>query len=748
MLSQSNRVEKKERNINVYLSVILPIGLAVLGWSVFQFPVEKINAGLVTLSVVTVFFSSYLRIQLPRTKIHLTISDALIILSLLIYGGEIAVLLAALESCYTSLNFRRQGISIKSKTICLNVAVAAVSTFLTACVVSFLFTSAETVINGGSNTQLVGMLTAMAGMQFIVNSICVAIFISFKSEKTIWQVWNEYCLNALVMYFTGAILAGVAVKALQPINIFLFALVIGFFAIVYMTYKRYVDDIRETAAKAEQAERERAEQAETHIVELQRHIAEQDRIGSALRESKERFRHAAFHDSLTDLPNRNSFIESLKFLLEKHKQNPDFNFAVLFLDLNRFKTVNESLGHSIGNHLIQIVGKRLNELIKEDDLLARFGGDEFGIILSNIKSNEDVVSFAQLINYKFSYPFNINGREIFINTSIGISFGSASYGEAEEVLRDADIAMYYAKDHKKNYEIFNQTMHTRAVTLLQIETDLRYAIERNELCAFYQPIIALDTMELNGFETLIRWKHPQRGLIPPSEFIPVAEETGLVVPLTYWILEESCREIVRLQRLDPNRKPLFLSVNLSGKHFAHNDLVERIQDITLKTQIAPQSLKLEITESAVMDNPEQAISMLKRLKQIGVQLSIDDFGTGYSSLSYLHRFPIDILKVDRSFVSTMEDGSENGEIVRTIIALAKTLELNVVAEGIETIHQLHQLRILGCEYGQGYLFSRPVPIEEAQIILEDKTRWQNIIPANSPGIVAQTHEFSHLRIAK
>jgi EAL domain-containing protein (putative c-di-GMP-specific phosphodiesterase class I) len=247
---------------------------------------------------------------------------------------------------------------------------------------------------------------------------------------------------------------------------------------------------------------------------------------------------------------------------------------------------------------------------------------------------------------------------------------------------------------------------------------------------------------------LIRWNHPQRGLIPPVEFIPVAEETGLIVPITYWMLEESCRQIVHFQRLNPEREPLFLSVNLSGRHFAHGDIVERIQDIMIETQIAPQCLKLEITESAVMDNPEKAIATLRRLKNLGLQLSIDDFGTGYSSLSYLHRFPIDTLKVDRSFVGSMEDGTENGEIVRTVIALAKALNLDVVAEGIETIHQLHMLRILGCEYGQGYLFSRPVPLDEAEKIVEDTTRWQKIVPDNNPSIIAQNREFTHLRLAK
>lgn len=741
-------MENKEKNNNVYVSILLPIGMAVLAWSIYNFPFEKINAGLIALSVVTVFFSSHLGIQLPRTKIHLTISDALILLSLLIYGGETAVLLAGFESFYTSLKFRSKGINIKTKTIFINIGIASVSTFLTAQMVRLLFDSTETIVASGSATVFIGLLTVMGLTQFIVNSICVAGFAALKSGKSVWKVWNEYCLNALVMFLTGAVLAGVGAKAIQQINMFLFAVIIGFFAVAYLTYRRYVNDVKETAAIAEQAERMRAEQAEHHIVELQHHIAEQDRIGQALRESKERFRHAAFHDALTDLPNRNLFIETLKFLLEKSRQTPDFNFAVLFLDLNRFKTVNESLGHSTGDSLLKSVGERLKKLIGVEDMLARFGGDEFGIIISDVKTVEEAVSFAQLINYKLSAPFAIGGRQVFVNTSIGIALGSAAYQEAEEVLRDADIAMYYAKDHEKNYEIFDQTMHTRAVTLLQIETDLRYAVERNELQAYYQPIINLETMQLGGFETLIRWNHPQRGLVSPGDFIPVSEDTGLIVPITLWILRESCRQMVEWQQLDGANQSLILSVNLSVKHFGQGNLVEEVRKILVETGIAPSSLKLEITESAVMENAELVIAMLKELKDLGVQLSIDDFGTGYSSLSYLHRFPIDTLKVDRSFVSTMEDGTENGEIVRTIIALAKALNMDVVAEGIETIHQLHQLRILGCEYGQGYLFSRPVPREEAEKIVLDKTRWQTIMPTPKLVIPPQSKEIPHLRLAK
>lgn len=338
-------MEKKERIINTFTAVLLPLGLAACGWAVYNFPFAEADAGLLILSVITIFFSSYLKIQLPRTKIHLTVSDALVFLSFLIYGGEVAVLLAAFESLSTSFKFRREGINIKHKTIAVNVAIAAIATFVTSLAVNQIFGSIDTIVREGSNALLGEVLITMVLAQFAVNSIFVALFISLKSGKSLWQVWNEYCLNALVMFIAGAVLSGVALKALQRIDPFLIGVTLAVSAIVYMTYKRYVDGVKQTAAKAEQAERERVEQAENHIVELQHHIEEQDSIGKALRESKEKFRHAAFHDALTDLPNRNLFMETLKFALEKSKNNPKANFAVLFLDINRFKTINDSLGH-------------------------------------------------------------------------------------------------------------------------------------------------------------------------------------------------------------------------------------------------------------------------------------------------------------------------------------------------------------------------------------------------------------------
>jgi diguanylate cyclase (GGDEF)-like protein len=739
-------VENTEKKINRYLSILLPLGVPVLVWAMYLFPVEKLSTGMVALSAVTIFFSSSLRIQLPRTKIHLTVSDALITLSLLIYGGEVSVILAALESCFTSYHLRRKGVVIKTQTIFLNVSVAILSVFAASLAVSFFFGSAESVIASGNNTAFTALVLTIVLSQFTVNSVSVALFIAFKTNQTIWRVWNEYCVNALVMYLCGALVAGLSAKAIEQINVLLFAVVVAFFALVYITYRRYADDVKDTAAMAEQVERERAEQAENHIIELQHHIAEQDRIGQALRESKERFRHAAFHDALTDLPNRNQFMDVLRFALEKNKTTPGYEFGVLFLDLDRFKTINDSMGHSTGDQLIRLVAERLSNSIAEGDLVARFSGDEFAILVHDVRNADEVLNFAELIKHKISTPFSIAGRGIFVHVSIGIAVSSHAYEEAEDILRDADIAMYYAKERGQDYVVFDKIMHTRAVTLMQLETDLRYAIERNELVAYYQPIIDLNTMSLGGFESLIRWNHPQRGLVPPNEFIPVSEETDLIVPITLWMLRESCSQLVRWQAQDPSNASLMISVNLSGKHFAHNDMVEQIQKIITETGIRPSSLKLELTESAVMENAERVISMLWDLKGLGVQLSIDDFGTGYSSLSYLHRFPIDTLKVDRSFVGTMEDGTENGEIVRTIVALAKALGMNVVAEGIESIHQLHQLRILGCEYGQGFLFSRPVPQIEAEKIIDDKFRWRGILPAQQLNAPVE-REYSHLRLA-
>jgi diguanylate cyclase (GGDEF)-like protein len=723
-------MDPKDKKINIFLAILAPFSLAALGWALMGIPAGRIDTGVITLTVLTVFCSCYLRIQLPRVNTHLTISDALIMLAMLIYGGEVAVLLAIVETTAASLNIMRQGVPIKVKTIFFNVMTNAIAVFAAAKAVWFIFGSTDLVLQRGDFTSFVWLLTVMAAALFAVNSGLVAVFSAIKqNKKTLWAVWTDNCFDAVLMYVVGAVMAGIIVKALEQINLYLFTAVVLFFGVIYLTFRRFVEDLKKTVEKAKQAERERAEQAEEHVNELEHYVAELERSGSALQESHENFRHAAYHDALTGLPNRNYFIDTLKGLLQQSRENPESNFAVLFLDLNRFKTINDSLGHSMGDRLIKNVAKRLSGMVREEDMVARFSGDKFGVILSDLLTKEEATSFADRLAKRLAEPYTLDGRQVFTSAKIGIAYGNSKYPEAEDILRDADIAMYYSKDNEENYVIFDQKMHIRAVTRLQLETDLRFAIERNEFELYYQPIVGLENSSLVGFEALVRWNHPQRGLVPPNEFIPISESTGLIIPMTIQILHSACSQLVKWQERSGNATPLSVAVNLSGKHFGHPNLVEQINAIIAETGIAPSSLKLELTEGAVMENAETAILMLRQIKETGVQISIDDFGTGYSSLSYLHRFPIDLLKVDRSFVSAMEENTENGEIVRTVIALAKALNLKVVAEGIESVHQFHQLRILGCEYGQGYLFSKPLPVADIERLLEDKTRWQNILPA-------------------
>jgi|CXWL01.1.fsa_nt_gi diguanylate cyclase (GGDEF)-like protein len=743
----------KEKYIKLFLVLLTPFAIAVTAWAVLGITADRINAGVVTLAALTVFCSIYLRIQMPRVNIHLTISDGLIILAMLQYGGEIALLIALIETTLGSLNMVRQGVTIKPRTILLNIYFSAIAVFLAAEAVLLVFGPTELILQRNDSTSFVWMLALMAVVLFVVNSGFVALYSSLRKEESFWRVWSENCFNMVVIYLTGAIVAGIAYKtitmdSLNNTGIYMLAAVVGFFGVIYLTFRHFVEDVKKTVEKAKQAERERAEQAEEHVNELQHYVAELERSSEALQESHENFRHAAYHDALTGLPNRNYFIDTLKDLLQASRENTETNFAVLFLDLKSFKTINDSLGHSLGDRLIKNVAKRLSGMIREADMVGRFSGDKFGVILADLLSREEATAFADRLAKRLSEPYTLDGRQVFTSAKIGIAYGNSKYPEAEDILRDADIAMYYAKDNEDNYVIFDQKMHIRAVTRLQLETDLRFAIERNEFELYYQPIISLDTATLDGFEALVRWNHPQRGLVPPNEFIPISETTGLIIPMTVQILHSACSQVVQWQKQSQSAKPLTIAVNLSGKHFGHPGLVEQIKTVISETGIDAASLKLELTESAVMDNAETAILMLKQIKETGVRISIDDFGTGYSSLSYLHRFPIDLLKVDRSFVSAMEENTENGEIVRTVIALAKALNLKVVAEGIESIHQFHQLRILGCEYGQGYLFSKPLPVAEIERLLEDNTRWQNILPQPTMPIIPQNREISQLRLAQ
>lgn len=436
------------------------------------------------------------------------------------------------------------------------------------------------------------------------------------------------------------------------------------------------------------------------------------------KQAEQRLYYSAFHDALTGLPNRRLFIEFLDRVIARTKQTKERQFAVLFLDLDRFKIINDSLGHTIGDQLLVAVARRLETFLRLEDRVARIGGDEFTILLADIENSVEATIVADRVARDLSRPFDLGGHEVVTTASIGIAPSVIGYTDPSSILRDADMAMYHAKSlGKSRYEIFDKAMHVRAVNLLQLETDLRRAVEREEFLLHYQPIVELATSAIRGFEALMRWQHPERGLVSPSEFISVAEETRLIIPMGEWVLREACRQIGRWQEQFSGSEPLWVSVNLSIKQFTQRSLPEQVKRILRETNFDPRSLKLEITESLMMENIETAIDMLRRLRALGIELSIDDFGTGYSSLSCLHRFPLSTLKIDRSFVSNMSESNENTEIVQTVVTLARSLGMHVVAEGVETEEQLTLLRTLGCKYGQGYLFSLPVDVEAAHELL-------------------------------
>ncbi len=445
---------------------------------------------------------------------------------------------------------------------------------------------------------------------------------------------------------------------------------------------------------------------------------------TARKHAQDQLLHDALHDRLTGLSNRALFSDRMTRAFARLKRHPDTVFAVLFLDFDRFKNINDSLGHLAGDELLVMIARRLEGCLRPGDTVSRLGGDEFAILLEDVRDQTYATLVAERVQSEMSNPFTLLGQEIFSSASIGIAIAHQGYQNPDDLLRDADMAMYRAKSlGKARHELFDSGMHTRAVALLQLETDLRWAMERQEFELHYQPIVSLSSGKVTGFEALVRWRHPERGLVSPAEFIPVAEETGWIVPIGAWVLETACEQLARWQEELSFSPPLFMSVNLSGKQFSQPDLTSFISDQLSRWNIAPENLKLEITESAIMENADSVTKRLHTLRDLGVKLALDDFGTGYSSLSYLHRFPLDTLKIDRSFVMRMQEGGENREIVRTIVALGRALNLDVIAEGIEDDVQLHDLRELGCKGGQGFLFSRPLPPGAALELLKSDSTW-------------------------
>ncbi|HKS27576.1 MAG TPA: EAL domain-containing protein [Pyrinomonadaceae bacterium] len=796
---------RKHPLTDIYFRLLIACGISAILFSAYRLTSAQLSGRFVLLLVATLLIGSNVTVQIPKLSSRISVSDTFVFLTMLICGGEAAVLLAALDAFCSSLRIARTKL-----TYLLNVSVAGFSAFVSVWTLRFLFGPLERLSESGYSSRFVVAVCALALVQYVVNSSLVAAGIALKTGQSLWQTWRRHYLWTSITYFAGASAAGIISKVIGLVGFQAMLAAVPIIAIVYFTYRTYLKNIeaaeRHVSELQESEERFRSafdnaaigmalvspegrwlqvNRALTSIVGyteqelLERDfqsISHEDELGTIISHIKElleekissyqtegryfhkdghevwillsvsRIRdarkkqtqlifqiqditdrkraedqllHDAFHDTLTGLANRALFIDRLRQSLARTKRLGAHRFAVLFLDLDRFKVINDSLGHMVGDQLLIGIARRLETCLRPGDTVARLGGDEFTILLEDVEDVCEAIMVAERVERELASPFNLAGHEVFTSVSIGIASSDIGYERPDDILRDADTAMYRAKSlGKARHEVFDRTMHAHAMNLLKLETDLRRALERDEFVLFYQPIMSLDELRITGFEALIRWRHPEYGFISPAEFIPVAEETGMILPIGRWVLGEACRQMQCWQKLFDTDSRISVSVNLSAKQFMQPDLIKQVKDALEETGLAPSSLKLEITESVVMENIETVTEMLKQLSELGVKSSIDDFGTGYSSLSYLHRFPSSTLKIDRSFVSRMNDYSENAEIVRTIIMLARNLGMSVIAEGIETKAQLEQLREMACDQGQGYYFSKALSSEDAFRLLE------------------------------
>ena len=470
---------------------------------------------------------------------------------------------------------------------------------------------------------------------------------------------------------------------------------------------------------------ERTAEVEQQKEHLEREVA-------VRRRAEDQLRHAAFHDKLTGLCNRDLLIDRLERCMDRARRHPEYKFAVLFLDVDRFKEINDRLGHFVGDQLLVAIADRLQSCLRctdslscvEGNTVARIGGDEFVVLLDGIDERGDASIVAQRVQDSLSEPFRINEHEIFTTASIGIAFNELECENADYLLRDADTAMYYAKAAgKARHEVFNTTMHDEAKSRLQLHNDLRRAVEDEDFKIRYQPIISLSTGRISGFEALARWNHPDRGEVNPVEFISHAEETGLIVALGRWILRGALQQLKTWTDEGVADESLMVSVNISKRQVAEPGFVDEVRDVLAEVGISGSRLKLEITESVIMENPDSIADVLQQFNELGIHVHMDDFGTGYSSLSYLHRFPLDVLKIDRAFISTMSADTDYAEVVQTVVALAHTLNMQVIVEGVETEQQFRKLLALNCDYAQGFYFAKPLVADDAGKLLSSGRTW-------------------------
>jgi len=720
----------REKISNFAKAAVIGIGVACLAAAFFALPQQAFSPGYLFIISFCVLVAPRLALSLPRSKFAISFSDALIFLVFLMYGGPAAIVLSAIEMLASCIYLRSKGTSFSSLMIPTNVSINAIYTSCTFIVWQSIPTLTGMEFNLTRTPDLISALGILALSQFLISSVLAAVFHSLKDGSPFWSTWKQDCFSSSMTQIVGAGLAGLIYKVIIYRDVVTSSIAFIAIAAAYINYRQSIGEITDAIAQVEEAERAKSEterarrlEAEGHAEELSVSLEKEERANDALRKSEGAFQHAALHDSLTGLANRKNLWAVLSRLITDYKDDPSKPFQVLFIDIRSFKNINDSLGHSVGDKVLTIAAKRFVRMLGSSDVVARIGGDEFAIVLNNVATAAKAQKVARRIHQSITQPFSLSGNKISIEVNIGIAPCDAEYNTPEEILRDADIAMHYAKEKGNGFAVFTKELRHRFLEKIRFEMDLRNALERNELSMHYQPIVSISDGRLIGFEALLRWHHSEFGNIPPNKFIPVAESSGLILPITVWILGETTKQVAEWQKIGPEYSDLMMSVNISGKHLSNDDLIDDVENALAESGILAATLKLEVTESSAMENAEHTINLLNRLKQTGVQLSIDDFGTGFSSLSYLQRLPFDTLKIDRSFVYSVGENGENSEILQTIISLAKNLKMRVIAEGIETHSQLGVLRNLGCDYGQGYLLAKPKSKDETEKLLYQHPDW-------------------------
>lgn len=809
---------------------VAAIGGLAVAYSIATFPVERFDLNLFILAALTLLLGTRITLPIPQFKSHISVSDTVIFLVLILYGGEAAIILAAVEAFISARRFCNEKITVFFNSGTLAISTAAVIVLLSA---YGLYAEQKLHGHAGFVAAFLTALSVMAVTQFLFNTIFAAVYDSLKSDLAFWETWKSKYVMTFPTYLIGAAGAGALVKLIDLGGFAVMFAAVPVVVFVFLAYRMYLRNVEMSIRQAEQA-REYAQAMKERTVALREseerfrrafdhapigigivsplgkwlktnralsrilgyspkefkemsfhQIMFEDDLGKTLIKLNEvqtgsidgceleqrylhkngstvwvswsastagetganfifqlqditekklaeaKLLHEASHDSLTGLPNRSHFMKRLDAALHRFQSEAKYRVSVLFIDLDRFKMVNDSLGHFIGDELLCAIASRLNASMRPPDMVARLGGDEFVVLVEGRYYAEKVTRIAERIQKKIASPFKLQGHEVFTTASIGILNVTDEHLTSEDVMRDADTAMYQAKrGGKARHETFDDAMRDAVRETLQLETDLRRAIQNGDLKVHFQPIYSLANDELYALEALARWEHPNLGPVSPEKFVTLAEEIGVMGELGDYIMRQACLEFGQMRAEQKELRHVKLSINISSKQFTEEDILPRIEAILEETAFPSDRLKLEITESVFFEDHERASDVLSRLRSMGIETDIDDFGTGYSNLGYLVRLPISTLKIDKSFVMPMTENPANREVIRTVVSLAENLGFRVVAEGIESERQRDVLRSLGCDYGQGYFYSRPLSIGALGEFLNERGH-QPFIPDSS-----------------